>query len=120
MRLALSVAFLCAIGATPARGAHCPQGQLWRVHLRECVPLRSPLALAYAGRAQRRIKIAPFGHAAPRPAPDPPDPAVETLLIPLLEAAGHRWRVLAAPAAQPYPARPEGGPWPPLSPCCDQ
>jgi hypothetical protein len=114
-------ALLCAIGATPALAAHCPLGQLWRVHLRECVPLRSPLALAYAGRVhQRRIKIAPFGHSAARPAPDPPDPTAAALLIPLLEAAGARWRVLAAPAAQPYPSHPEGGPWPPLSPCCDQ
>jgi hypothetical protein len=117
----MAVALLCAIGATPARGAHCPKGQLWRVHLAECVPLRSPLALAYEGRVhERRIKIALFGHAAARPAADPPDPADETLLIPLLEAAAARWRVLAAPAAQPYRGHPDGGPWPPLSPCCDQ
>jgi hypothetical protein len=122
-RLALSVAFLCAIDATPARGAHCPLGQLYRVHLRTCVGLNTALARPFkpvltrdhrrgARNAPATIPTAPRG--------DPPDlaDAIDAaLLIPLLEAAAERWRASVAPVVQLYP---ESGPWPPLSPCCDQ
>jgi hypothetical protein len=60
------------------------------------------------------------------PRSDPPDSADAVdavdaaLLIPLLEAAAERWRASVAPDVQLYPDPPESGPWPPLSPCCDQ
>jgi hypothetical protein len=41
--LALSLALV----ASPAIAAHCPHGQLWRVHMDKCVSLSSPAAIAY-------------------------------------------------------------------------
>jgi hypothetical protein len=125
-RLALSVAFLCAIDATPARGAHCPQGELWRVHLRTCVGLNTALARPFEpvlARGHRRGARNAPATIPDAPRGDPPDPADAidaALLIPLLEAAAARWRASVAPDVQSYPDPPESGPWPPLSPCCDE
>jgi hypothetical protein len=55
-----------ALVASPAIAAHCPHGQLWRVHMDKCVSLSSPAALAYAPLPRpQRIKIV---------LPDDPEP----------------------------------------------
>jgi hypothetical protein len=60
--LALSLALV----ASPAIAAHCPHGQLWRVHIDKCVSLSSPAAIAYVPLPHPpRIKIV---------LPDDPEP----------------------------------------------
>jgi hypothetical protein len=60
--LALSLALV----ASPAIAAHCPHGQLWRVHIDKCVSLSSPAAIAYVPLPHpQRIKIV---------LPDDPEP----------------------------------------------
>ena len=106
-RLALSVAFLCAIDATPARGAHCPLGQLYRVHLRTCVGLNTALARPFEPVLTRDHRRGAQNAPATIPA-DPPDPADDAaLLIPLLEAAAARAALPSLPTFNPTPTRPE-------------
>lgn len=63
------IALSIALAASPAAAAHCPHGQLWRVHLDKCVPLGSTLALAYAPAHAQRIKIALPAELEPLPRP---------------------------------------------------
>lgn len=41
------LALIAALVATNAEAAHCPHGQLWRIHMGRCVSLGSPLAWPY-------------------------------------------------------------------------
>jgi len=129
------IAAACILAATPALAATCPHGQLYRVRLRECVMLGTPLALAAEGRIRRearrdriRLQLAnppappasPQAATAPDPpqaatAPDPPTPldVVAWQLLPLLGAAGERWAHMAAPPSLMLTA--PSGPWPQLS-----
>ena len=120
------IAAACVLVATPALAANCPHGQLYRVRLRECVMLGTPLALAAEGRIRReagrdriRLQLAnpPAPPASPQAAtaPDPPTPldVVAWQLLPLLGAAGERWAHMAAPPSLMLTA--PSGPWPPLS-----
>ena len=129
------IAAACILAATPALAANCPHGQLYRVRLRECVMLGTPLALAAEGRIRRearrdriRLQLAtppappasPQAATAPDPpqaatAPDPPTPldVVAWQLLPLLGAAGERWAHVAAPPSLMLTA--PSGPWPALS-----
>ena len=129
------MAAACILAATPALAANCPHGQLYRVRLRECVMLGTPLALAAEGRIRReagrdriRLQLAnppappasPQAVTAPDPPqaatpPDPPTPldVAAWQLLPLLGAAGERWAHVAAPPSLMLTA--PSGPWPPLS-----
>jgi len=71
--------------AFPAAAAHCPHGQLYRVHLRRCVALGSPLALAYE-RPPRPVLL----RLLPPAPPARPAPAAEPALI--LPALDREWR----------------------------
>ena len=103
MRPALTIAAL--IAASPAFAARCPHGQLYRVHLDECVSLTSPLARPY-------VHTANFGKKIDKPPEDRPPVAVEPLaadpppdevdeaawrMIPLLRAAEARWAAVVSP-----------------------
>ena len=120
------IAAACILAATPVLAANCPPGQLYRVRLRECVMLGTPLALAAEGRIRRearrdRIRLQLANPSAPpaspqaATAPDPPTPLdiAAWQLLPLLEAAAERWAHMAAPPNL-MPTAPSG-PWPPLS-----
>ena len=112
-RLSVLAASVAAI-ATPALAATCPHGQLYRVRLRECVMLGTPLALAVESRIRRearrdRIRL----QMADPPAPPTPLDVAAWQLLPLLEAAGERWAHMAAPPSLMLPA--PSDPWPPLS-----
>jgi hypothetical protein len=105
------IAAACILAATPTLATNCPHGQLYRVKLRECVMLGTPLALAAENRIRRearrdriRLQLA-----------DPPAPLdiAAWQLLPLLEAAGERWAHMAEPPSLMLPA--PSGPWPPLS-----
>jgi hypothetical protein len=70
--LALSLALV----ASPAIAAHCPHGQLWRVHQDKCVSLSSPAALAYQSPSHwvnQRIEVR---------LPEPPEPPLRPEEIP--------------------------------------
>jgi hypothetical protein len=67
---------LCAIMAlasTPATAAHCPFGEIWRVHLNQCVDIGSALARAYV-RPPHRILHLPVRHVADADQPPYPLP----------------------------------------------
>lgn len=86
-----SLALALALAASPALAAHCPHGQLWRVHLDKCVPLGSTLALAYAPAHAQRIKIELPTEVEPPIKPDDlpqvmPDPVSAIPDIPLTDA----------------------------------
>jgi hypothetical protein len=75
----LAATALAAVGLAatfPAAAAHCPQGQLYRVRLHECVDLHSRLALAYER---------PPPRPAPKRPPARPAPPAERLVLPLLD-----------------------------------
>jgi hypothetical protein len=74
---ALAVA-IAASPVSPRPAWPCPHGQLWRVHLRQCVDLHSKLALAFEHMTPRRD---------PSPAsPDPPSPTARPFPLPDLDA----------------------------------
>jgi hypothetical protein len=51
--------------ATPATAAHCPNGQIWRIRLGQCVDADSALARAYVHPLRRQARL-PIGR---QPAP---------------------------------------------------
>jgi hypothetical protein len=130
MRPTLTIAAL--IAASPALAARCPHGQLYRVHLDECVSLSSPLARLYLGgmefaeksRQRETIDNANVGEEvdtppeerapitldplAPETTPDEVDEAAWRM-IPLLRAAEVRW---AATVSPPRAETPPPDPWP--------
>ena len=70
------IALSLALAASPALAAHCPHGQLWRIHLGKCVSLSSPAALAYQSPThwlRQRIAIT---------LPEPPEPPLKPGDIP--------------------------------------
>jgi hypothetical protein len=100
---------------TPASAAQCPYGQIYRVHLDECVDARSTLARAYVQPLRRRnistTKISAVRRVAdadPPPPERPPDPSPAdrppalpddqaTLVLPDLEdGAPAIWRLCQA------------------------
>ena len=106
MRAVLSIVLIAL--ASPALAAHCPPGEFYRVHLRECVRDGSRLALAVEHRDS--IKSVGFRHAVSVEKTDsgsspPTDP-------PLLDSLGARW-VHFAPRA--VPVLTYGNPWGTLS-----
>jgi hypothetical protein len=114
--------------ASPALAARCPHGQLYRVHLDECVSLSSALARPYLGRAKkdtiRTAKVSEEVEAAPEAVPpaaadpaaaDPPPDEVDVVawrMIPLLQAIEARWAAIVAPQRV---GAPPPDPWPFLS-----
>ena len=123
------------IAASPVLAARCPHGQLYRVHLDECVSLSSPLARPYLGAwgsqknlaKQETIDNANVGEEADTPPEDHPPAAVDPLaadpppdeldeaawlMIPLLRAAEARW---ASSVSPPHAETPPPHPWPFLS-----
>lgn len=72
---------IVSIGScTPAFAYHCPLGQIYRIHLYECVGVNSTLARAYVGRplhlSYRRISTLisiPLPPSAPRSDPSNSD-----------------------------------------------
>jgi hypothetical protein len=133
MRPTLTIAAL--IAASPALAARCPHGQLYRVHLDECVSLSSPLARPYLAaislernRANgETIDTANVGEKIDKPPEDgppvtigppaadpPPDEVDEAawLMIPLLRAAAERWATMVSP---PRVLTSPPDPWPSLS-----
>jgi hypothetical protein len=78
--LGLLWAIVAALGTTPALAAHCPHGQLYRVHLDQCVDLHSRLALAYV--AWRALAPVRRPDLPPRSAAPP---AERPLVLPPLE-----------------------------------
>ena len=106
---------LAAFAATPTSAAQCPYGQIYRVHLDECVGIRSALARAYVQPVRRgnisATKISLTRHVADADAPPYPFPApseklppaddqatlVEPLVLPDLEdGAPAIWRLCQA------------------------
>jgi hypothetical protein len=89
------------IAVSPAEAAQCPYGQIFRVHLDECVGAQSALARAYVQPLHRRnipaAKIFTIRHVAdadappyplPPSAPEPPPAQADdqaTLVLPDLE-----------------------------------
>lgn len=61
-RLWIALALFLAMPADDAHGAHCPYGQIFRVHLKQCFPAGSPMVRAYA-EAPRSIRAR--GHLLP-------------------------------------------------------
>ena len=133
MRPTLTIAALVAV--SPALAARCPQGQLYRVRLDECVSLSSPLARPYlsARGSQKNLakaetidnanvgegvdtppKAGPPVTADPLTADPPPDEVDEAAwgMIPLLRAAEVRWAAMVSP---PRAETPPPDPWPFLS-----
>ena len=133
MRPTLTIAALVAV--SPALAARCPQGQLYRVRLDECVSLSSPLARPYLGGRGSRKNLAkaetidnanvgegvdtppeagPPVTADPLTADPPPDEVDEAAwgMIPLLRAAEVRWAAMVSP---PRAEIPPPDPWPFLS-----
>ena len=99
------------IAAQPATAAHCPQGQIYRVHLDECVGARSALARGYVHPPGRRnipaarISLTRHVSDADQPPPEPPPPpapdvqaaAVSPLILPDLDdGAPTIWRLCQA------------------------
>ncbi len=133
MRPTLTIAVF--IAASPALAARCPHGQLYRVHLDECVSLSSPLARPYLGAWSSQKNLAKgetidntnvgeevdtppeerpsitLNPLAPDTTPDEVDEAAWRM-IPLLRAAEVRW---AATVSPPRPETPPPEPWPFLS-----
>ena len=126
MRPALTIAAL--IAASPAFAARCPHGELYRVHLHECVSLTSPLARPYVGNRANGQPIhgANVGKEIDAPPPvDRPDAADSPVadrppdvvdkaawrMIPLLQAAEARWAAMVFPRI----GAPPPNPWPSLS-----
>lgn len=69
---------------TPTMAARCPYGQIYRVHLDECVSWHSKLAIAYVG---RHFHLPAFKHKIYKPiivpvADPPPLPVVESIYPP--------------------------------------
>jgi hypothetical protein len=101
-------AILAALAATPAGAAQCPYGQIYRVHLDECVSARSALATAYVRPVARLPRFRPARRLAdadapppdplPPPAPAPtPEPHQATLVLPDIEdGAPAIWRLCHA------------------------
>ena len=133
MRPTLTIAAL--IAASPALAAQCLHGQLYRVHLDECVSLSSPLARPYLGAWSSQKNLAKgetidnvnVGEEVDTPPEERPPitldpPAPETTpdevdeaawrMIPLLRAAEVRW---AATVSPPRAETPPLDPWPFLS-----
>lgn len=77
-RLALALVFLAASPIPAASAAHCPQGQIWRVHLNTCVGAQTALAHPYVrpphrlSRPTRVHSPAVRRHVADTDPPDPP------------------------------------------------
>jgi hypothetical protein len=99
---------IMALASTPATAAHCAQGEIWRVHLDQCVDIGSVLARAYV-RPPHRIVRSPVRHVAdadqapypsPSPASEPHDDQAtvdDTFLLPALEdGAPAIWRLCQA------------------------
>jgi hypothetical protein len=128
MRLALSVAFLCAIGATPALAAHCPLGQIYRIRLDRCVGTYTALARPYVGfarRSARRIAFDPPAARAEAAAPAPPADKAQLAAAAAIAVAPALQKAAAAASAAPqagvglspapsHPAEPDSALWPPL------
>lgn len=86
MRQVIALSLILAV--SPASAAHCPHGQLWRVHLDKCVPLGSTLALAYAP-ARIKIRLPPEVEPPIKPAELPqalPDVMNDVPNIPLTDS----------------------------------
>jgi hypothetical protein len=73
--------FLLALTSSPAIAGHCPLGQLWRVHLEQCVDITSSLAKPYVQHRAARVRFAEVepparraADASPPPSPPPPQP----------------------------------------------
>jgi hypothetical protein len=86
----------------PAEAAHCPYGQIWRIHLGECLSWHDARARAYATvGVTRRWRLLPLAPVTPpiRIDPPPPEPIVDTqtpILIPeLLVGMPPRWFICA-------------------------
>jgi hypothetical protein len=87
------IALSLVLAASPALAAHCPHGQLWRVHMGKCVSLSSPAALAYEGPThwmRQRIQVNPPADVEPPLKPGDisltlPDPDPEIVDIPLTD-----------------------------------
>jgi hypothetical protein len=101
-----TLVLVAALAATPASAAQCPYGQIYRVHLDECVGIRSALARAYVQPVRRLTRRVADADAPPYPFPAPPEkppPAddqatlVEPLVLPDLEdGAPTIWRLCQA------------------------
>jgi hypothetical protein len=89
---ASAAVLLLALTATPASAAHCDKGQIWRVHLDQCVDIDSVLARAYvhqvrraprpllrrvADEQSRNDSAPPPAEPPPAPTPAPPQPYFE-------------------------------------------
>ena len=102
--LGLLWAFLATLAATPAEAAHCPQGEIWRVRLDECVSARSALAQAYVKPVSRLPRFRPpavrrvaEADSPPPPTPEPPPADEATFILPDLEdGAPAIWRLCQA------------------------
>jgi len=95
-----SVAFLLTtLAASPASAAHCPPGQIYRVHLNECVVAQTSFARPYVHaphRLHRPTRLRPpltrhMAEMTPTPGPDPdpappPEPPAAVGALPELEA----------------------------------
>ena len=104
-------AFVAAslIAAQPATAAHCPHGEIYRIHLDQCVGIESALARPYVhlirfrSPAVRHVADAdqpPYPLPPPTPAPAQPDDQAalaEPLILPDLEdGAPAIWRLCQA------------------------
>jgi hypothetical protein len=109
-RVALaSASVLAMLISSPASAAHCAQGEIWRVHLDQCVDIGSALARAYVRPPHRAPRLA-VRHVAdadqppyplPPPAPAPRDDQAtlddDTFLLPDIEdGAPAIWRLCQA------------------------
>jgi hypothetical protein len=102
--------FLLALAATPAVAAHCPQGQIWRIRLDQCVDASSWLARPYVRQTRPRPTAVhhvadadappyPLPPPAPQPPALPPAPSDDqaTLVLPDIEdGAPAIWRLCQA------------------------
>ena len=98
-------AFVATLAATPAAAAHCPQGEIWRVRLDECVSARSALAQAYVRPVSRLPRFRPpaVRRVVEADSPPPPEPSAAppadaaTFVLPDLEdGAPSIWRLCQA------------------------
>jgi hypothetical protein len=81
----LNALFLVAM-AGPAAAAHCPHGQIYRIHLDECVSIRSALARAYVA-DNRHWRMFDTTPSKPRVQKDPPPRIPIVPVIPPVEPA---------------------------------